>query len=755
MYKTLIILLALIGAAPAQTGGSVIRGLVYEKGSQEPLIGANVTVVGTTYGAAADMNGQFIIEDLPPGTYAVRASVIGYKPVTISDVVVNPIRPQRLEFELEQQAIEVDAVTVRPDYFSEVADKPVSTRTQSNEEIRRLPGGFEDVVRAISILPGVAQVTAGRNDLIVRGGAPSENLFVVDGLEVPNINHFGTQGATGGPQSFINLDYIDKTAFSSGGFGVRYGDKLSSVLNITLKEGREDRIGGKSTISATQFGLNLEGPLMGRGSFLFSARRSYLDFVFKAAGFGFVPEYWDFLAKANYRLGARDQLSVLTVAALNRVRFFNDTAEKRYDNAQILGSSQDQAFGGVTWRRILKSGLFTLTLGQIWFDFSQLQSDTLSRPIFDNESIEGETSLTASLIYTLDGGTELTTGASQKWIRFDSDILIPGFVDEFGYELQVSGRTRYSSTKTAAWAQLSQDISRINLTFGLRYDRFSKLDPQYALSPRMSMRYQLTNLTALTAAAGRYTQSPSYIWLSTGSNPEPLKTIKVNQYVAGVEHLLRDDTRVSLEFYLKTYADYPVSLTRRYLVMANTGAGFGGSREGFTSFGLDPLVSAGSGRARGAELFIQKKLSSVPCYGTASLSYSHSDFTALDGIRRPSRFDQRWILNLGGGYIFNEKWEISTRFRFATGRPYTPYEADYSRSIENYNSSRLRSNHFLDLRLDRRWILKNLALITYIDIQNIYNRPQYGVPVFNEFKGEIEQTQSIGILPSVGISAEF
>ncbi|MCX6142219.1 MAG: TonB-dependent receptor, partial [Ignavibacteriales bacterium] len=213
---------------------------------------------------------------------------------------------------------------------------------------------------------------------------------------------------------------------------------------------------------------------------------------------------------------------------------------------------------------------------------------------------------------------------------------------------------------------------------------------------------------------------------------------------------------VSVEAYYKGYFDYPASVTRPYLVLANTGAGYGGSEDGFASFGLDPLVSAGSGRARGVELLIQKKLSEVPCYGTLSVSYSMSDFKALDDVERPSSFDQRWIINVGGGYVFNDKWEISSKFRYATGRPYTPFDANGFQNPALYNADRIGANHSLDARVDRRWAFPSWTLVTYIDVQNVYNRKPVSIPQYNERLGRAEENvASIGILPSIGVSAEF
>ena len=755
MFRNLLlILLVFTSLASAQSSGT-ITGIVRDATTKEPLIGANVIIVNTSMGAATNTDGYFEIRAVPLGTYSVRALVIGYSPVTKTDIVINPVKPVKLDFSLVQTALELDELTVKPDYFSEAPNKPISTRTQSNEEIRRLPGGFEDVVRAISILPGVAQAQSGRNDLIIRGGAPSENLYVIDGLEVPNINHFNTQGASGGALSFLNLDYVKNTTFSSGGFGVRYGDKLSSVLSINLKDGRNDQIGGKTTISATQFGLDMEGPLNKNDSFVFSARRSYLDFIFKAAGFGFVPEYWDFLSKVNIRLGPNDKLNIIGIGAIDKTKFFYDTEEQKYDNSKIMGSSQNQLIAGISWQHVFRNGFVTTTLGQTIYDFNYQQNDILQQSLFKNNALEHESILTENIVYKLSSTTDINAGLQGKMIRVDNEIDLVPFIDDYGQLISASIDFNTTSYKTAGWFELSQKFNRFDFRLGGRFDYFNLLENKTALSPRFSTQYSLTNLTNLNFSIGQYHQAPAYIWILANDFNRTLRFISVNQYIVGLEHLLRDDLQIIIEAYIKDYSHYPVSLTRPYLVMANTGAGYGGSENGFAEFGLDPLVSSGVGKAKGIEISIQKKLSDIPLYGIFSLSYNHSNFTALDGISRPGSYDQRWIANLGGGYIFNEKWEMSTKFRYATGRPYTPFNDDFSKSSNLYNTARIPDNHSLDIRIERKWYKKNIMLITYIDVQNVYNRPPYDVPRYNNYKNEFDNNASIGLLPSIGISAEF
>jgi hypothetical protein len=223
----------------------------------------------------------------------------------------------------------------------------------------------------------------------------------------------------------------------------------------------------------------------------------------------------------------------------------------------------------------------------------------------------------------------------------------------------------------------------------------------------------------------------------------------------GIDHLLRADALIKLEAFYKWYSDYPTSLLRPYLILANTGAGFAGSEDNFSSFGLEPLTDKGKGLTRGIEFSVQKKLSDLRIYGIMSLTYSETRFTPLDGISRPGAYDQKWIINLSGGYKFNEKWEASMKFRFASGRPYTPFEPDGRQLVSYYLSEYFNPLHSLDIRVDRRWYFSNLTLITYVDIQNIYNNKDSNSIRWNPRTQTAEEGSAIGILPSIGISLEF
>ncbi|MCK9410181.1 MAG: TonB-dependent receptor [Bacteriovoracaceae bacterium] len=757
VFHIITFLVFSFGQEQMAKSGSIV-GHVNNIATQEGIVSATVLLQGTMIGTATDLDGNFIIPTVPIGTYTIRVSALGFLPMVKTDIVVTVSKPADVHFQIVESTLELEEVTITTGYFQKSPDAPISVQTLGAEEIRRLPGGLEDVVRAISILPGVAQVQNGRNDLIVRGGAPSENLFVIDNIEVSNINHFGTQGASGGPLSYINLDFVDETSFKTGGFGAKYGDKLSSVLTIELKDGRADRFGGKATISASQFGLNLEGPMNDKGSFLFSARRSYLDFIFKAAGFGFVPEYWDFLGKVNYNLSPKDQLHILGIVALDKMKLFNETKEKRYDNSRILTSDQTQFLGGMSWRHLLTKGYTNVTFSQTYNGYNFIQNDTLLHPIFKSSSNEYESSLRGDVVFQLNKESEFSIGVSAKYVLFNSNIILPTpFWTNFGQQLIVNSSLDTTAVKSAGYVQYSRFLlHNLHFIVGGRIDYFNLIKNTIALSPRLSLSYAATPLLTVTGSIGRYHQAPSSIWLVANNANRNLNYVAVNQYVAGTEYLFLSDVKISLEGYIKQYSNYPASTVRRYLVLANTGAGYGGSQDGYASFGLDPLASDGSGTARGVELFLQKKFSEAPWYGLISISWNETHFKAVDGVDRASSFDQRWIINLGGGYILNELWELGGKFRIASGRPYTPYNADGTQNITAYNTVRIGANHSLDLRVDRRWSFDDWNLITYIDLQNVYNRKAIDVPIFDERTKEVKQADgSIGLLPSIGVSAEF
>jgi hypothetical protein len=731
--------------------------------TQQPIDGALVQLAGTALSAQSGTRGEFTIAAIPPDVYSLRVRAIGYRPYLVAEVVVGSGKPLEITVPLTPQPVVLDAVEVQPSYFVPPTQAIASTQDLGAEDIRRAPGVQEDVVRAVALFPGVAVTAAGRNDLIVRGGAPYENLFVVDGIEVPNINHFGSQGSTGGPLSLINIDFVQDATFSAGGLSAKWGDRTASFTNITLREGTRGALAGEVNLSATGFGAIMGGPLGSDGSFLFSARRSYLDLLFQAAGFSFVPAYWDFQLKTTHRIDDVNTLSFLGIGAINTVSFNDETADDRYDNSRILSPEQNQYVAGFTWKRFLRQGLFTVTLGRTYVRFQSAQRDSIVPPndVFRSFSTEGENSLRVDLLLEPTPRLELNVGSVTRYAsRLQYDVFLDGAlrVDQDGVPQPLTVDTSFTAFRTAAYAEARYYLTpSLRITGGLRGNHYGFLKA-FRIAPRLGVRLATDQRTALTLSYARTYQAPSYIWLvGDPDNQESLVPIRADQVVAGVERELRPDLKLQLEGYVKRYGDYPARAFRPQAVLAPSGF------EDATNdipFGLEPLGSAGEGLTYGAEVFLQKRLSSIPVYGLVSVAVARAEFRSFDGVTRPGSYDGRVIGNLLAGWRISSAWEVSGKFRVATGLPTTPYvesgldagRLDFTR----YNAGpRLPTFHALDLRIDRRWSFRGWQLDVYIDVQNVYGRTNVSQYQWNPRIGAAEPNESLGVLPSIGVNIEF
>lgn len=755
---------ALLFAASTLSAQSVaptglVDGSVRAGPTQQPIANATIRVVGTEFAVVSREDGRFRLRS-PVGVVRLEIRAIGYAPIIRSDIVVSSGKPTTLVVELQPRIVQLSTVDVQPTYFEPTRETPVSTQRFSAEEIRRTPGVQQDVIRALSVLPGVGVTSAGRNDLVVRGGAPFENLFVVDNIEVPNLNHFGSQGSTGGPISLIPIEFVKDAALSAGGFGVRYGDRTSSVTTIGLREGNRERRATTLNLSATGFGAIVEGPLPNDGSLLVSARRSYLDLVFNAVGFPFIPSYTDITVKAVQRPTARDELSFLLIGAVDRISFKNETADDRFDNSSVLGSQQDQYVAGMTWKRLLSNGVLTSTLGRTWsrFDAAQRDSSNPPRQIFGARSTEGETSLRTDLTMALSPRTEFNAGLITKFASaLQYDVTLPGAsrTDENNLPRPLRVDTSFTAFRQAGYAQTSLQLTdRLRLTLGLRGDWYAFLRNSFRVAPRGALAWSVDDANTFTLTAGQYYQAPQTIWLmGAPQNRSTLKPLRADQVVAGWQRLLRPDLKLQVEAYAKSYLDYPGRVFRPRAVLQPSGF------DNVTNdipFGLEPLLSQASGSVRGAEVFLQKRLSDIPVYGLISASYNRTRFRGLNGLTSVGAFDSPLVFNGLLGYRPNARWEFSGRVRSATGLPTTPFTSDGRLDFAQYNTGeRLPTFFALDVRIDRRFVFRRSQLVTYLDLQNATGRQNVSQIAWDARTRAPKADASIGLLPTIGINWEF
>lgn len=751
-------------AAQPQPAG-IITGRVFDIVTEEAIVGAVVRVQGQALTVQSDADGRFALRDVTPGIVQLDVRRVGYTPTIKSDIAVSAGKPVVVAIGMSKATVQLQAVTVRPPAFpaQTSASLPVSSIALSAEELRRTPGALEDVVQAVSIAPGVASTTGGRNDLFVRGGASYENLFIVDNIEVPNINHFGTQGTSGGPLSLINIRFIDNATLSTGGFGVRYGDRVSSVTNLTLREGNRERLAGEVNLAASQYGAILEGPLGKDASFLFNVRRSYLDLLFKALGVAFIPTYTDATFKATWRPNRRNIVSLLAVGALDAVNFNNDKADDRVKNSQILGTTQDQYFSGLTWKRLFASGVVTTTMGRTWTRYRTSQFDSLTppNPIFTANSTEGENSLRSDLTWQLHPSLELDVGNIAKYAdRLRYDVRLPGFArfDNAGVPRPLRVDTTFAAFRNATYAQAAwQASSMLRLTAGVRGDYYKFLRDRFVIAPRASASLALDPVTTTTLSVGRYYQAPSFIWLTgDASNATALQPLRADQVVLGLQRLVGSEWRWQVEGYAKRYANYPARVYRPNAVLQP--AGFDDVTADIP-FGLEPLEASGTGRVWGTEFLVQKKLGVVPIYGLASVSLSRSSFTGINGTTTRGAFDSPVIVNVVGGWRPNPRWELSGRLRTSTGLPTTPFlttgasagTVDFAR----YNSQRLPFFLAIDGRVDRRWSFRGSQLITFVDVQNLNARANVSGYQWNPRTRVVEKSAGLAVFPTIGVNWEF
>lgn len=760
-------------AAQAQERG-VVQGQVVDATTQEVLPGVNVVIPavdGTPFtGAATDAEGRFELTGLTPGTYTLRASFLGYETQTKTDVVVQASRPTFVLFELNESVLETEEVVVTAGFFSAQPDAPTSVQTLRAEAIRRTPGGQNDISRTLLSLPGVSGGVDNRNDLLVRGGGPSENAYFVDGIEVPQINHFATQGAAGGALGLLNVDFIRETEFYTGGFPARYGDAASSVLLIKNRPGSPGLVSGDFTLGATETALTLDGGPSSTVNWLFSVRRSYLQLLFELLDLPIRPAYWDAQTRIEINPNTRDRFVVVGVGAIDDFDIVEPGPDADFEDQEIfdsvLDNDQRSYTVGATWRRLITDGLFTVALSRSVQDFRFADVDTEGLDVLSNNSVESATRLRVDGERKVNRLLSVGVGAGVTHEQIDTEFFQRASpATTFDEDLRFT--TDADLWKTFGYGQLTKRSfgGRLTTTAGLRLDANSFLDNPLSVSPRFSTSFALTPTVSLNAALGVFTQSPENISLAvrdeTGTFAnESLEWIDVYQVVSGVAWTPMPSLRVTLEGYYKQYRNYPISAADPRVSLANLGGDFG-------FVGAERLLPEGEGRTYGVELFAQRKLT-TRFYGLASYTLGWSEFSAADGRFRPSGWDIRHNLSLTGGYRLGA-WEFGGKVRVQSGRPYTPF--DLAASAEEYartgravldrdrlNSLRTPAYARVDVRIDRRFSFGPINGVAYLDIQNVFNRINVFAFEYTEDPDEpdfLREQENIGLLPNLGFSIEF
>ncbi|MEM1093285.1 MAG: TonB-dependent receptor [Bacteroidota bacterium] len=772
--RFVVVVMLLLGIGFSDAMAQQLTGVVRDAVTQEPLPGANVAVLdadgGLLTGGATSVDGTFALDGLEPGSYRVRASFLGYTAQTKTDVVIQVSRATYLEFALQTSAIEAGEVVVESGFFDQTTDSPVSVQALGPEEIRRTPGGQNDISRSLLALPGVATGVDNRNDLLVRGGGPSENAYFVDGIEIPQINHFATQGASGGALGLLNVDFIREATFYTSGFPVRYGDAASSVLVVENRPGSPETLAGDFTLGATETALSLDGSSGPDFNWTFSARRSYLQFLFEAIGLPIRPAYWDFQNRTEWTISPKDRLVFFGLWAVDDFDIVApddpDDFEGQEIVSQVLDNDQRSYTTGLSWRHLVNNGFFTTAFSRSYQEFRFADEDETGAALLSNDAEESAWRLRTDGDLRLSPGLTLGVGGGISRETIDSRFFQRA-TPATPFDQDLAFTTDLALWKGFVYGQLVQRAlaDRLTITLGLRADANDFLGQAAVVSPRLNAAYALTSQWQVSASIGRFTQMPELVSLAVQEQGafvnEDLRWIDVTQGVVGLAVTPIPSLRIALEGYYKDYADYPVSASDPRLSLANLGGGFG-------FVGAEPLLPVGEGRAYGLELSAQKKLTKR-VYGLGSYTYGWSEFTGADGVYRPSSWDLRHNLSLTGGIRLG-KWELGTRLAVQSGRPFTPFDLEASEreyaltrrgvpDFDRLNSERTTAYARWDVRVDRRFqIARQVNGVVYIDVQNVLNRTNVFGLEYTEDPAEpdrLRETDNVGLLPTIGFSIEF
>ncbi len=741
----------------SQAQNGIIRGEVFNQLTNEPIPFANVVIQGTTTGVVTDINGKFEFTALTPGLFNLEVSYVGYKPKVIFEVEVTNSRPAIVKFPLTEDATQLEGVEVTAKGFERKMESPLSLRTIGTNEIKRNPGGNRDISKVVQSLPGVASSASFRNDILIRGGAPNENRFYLDGIEIPNINHFATQGASGGPVGIINVDFIREVEFYSGAFPANRGNALSSVFEFEQKDGRDDQLTFNGIVGASDLGVTLEGPLAENTTFILSARRSYLQFLFSVLGLPFLPTYNDYQAKVKHKFNNKNQLTFVSLGSLDDFslndKVLEDTTDEnyranKYTYDQIPIQNQWTYAIGSKFEHFHDNGVFTAVLSRNMLkntSYKHLNNDESQPKTLDYLSTEAENKLRLE-DYRKVNGWAINYGVGSEFARYTNRSSFLAYSAVADKTIPINYSSELDLVKWNVFGQVTKGFfdERLSLSLGFRADANNYTDGMSnlleQLSPRFSASYALTQKVSVNFNTGIYYQLPSYTTLgyreegNLVNQNDGLKYIKAEHLVGGLEYRIDDkNLRFTAEGFYKKYSNSPFSI-RQQVALANLGADFG-------VIGDEPVTSTAKGRAYGFEFLAQQKFYNG-FYGLLAYTWVRSEYTDANNQFVPSSWDNQNIVSLTAGKQLKRNWEIGARWLFSGGSPFTPYNVEASMKrdywlenrvgIKDYenqlNTQRAGNFHQLDVRIDKKYFFDNWSLNFYLDIQNAYAFSQESQP---------------------------
>ncbi|MBP6334938.1 MAG: TonB-dependent receptor [Bacteroidia bacterium] len=759
----------------AQIPTQVVRGTVTDKVSQEKLFGATVLLLDSskTNGSVCDEDGKFRLDNVPLGRQYVRVSIVGYKETTIA-VVVTSGKEVVLDIELEQSVIQGKEITIVAERQKDRANNEmttVSARSFTVEETSRYAGSLNDPSRMAANYAGVSGSNDARNDIIIRGNSPLGLLWRLNGIEIPNPNHFGSIGTTGGPISILNNNLLDKSDFMTSAFPAEYGNALAGVFDLQMRTGNNEKREYLGQLGFNGFELGAEGP-MGKngGSYLANYRYSTLG-VFQAVGIEIgagaaVPQYQDLSFNLSFPTAKSGKFSVFGIGGISNVEVLDEERDTTATDLYNDGARQDGYFGnkmgviGVQHTYFFNSNTYSKlnisasTAGEDYKVDSISSVDEKPVPVYRNSSNQQKYSLNYS------------------WNKkFSSrDYLKVGFIlDRYQYSYQDSSYEfdhwqKYTdfddgSFLLQVYSQLQHKFTdRLSVNLGLHYQQFM-LNQTNAIEPRAGIRWEMKEGQALSAGAGFHSQlQPMYIYFQKTYLPDAsyietntnLGLTRSIHYVLAFDKSLGQNMRLKTEAYYQNLYQVPIETRPSWYSILNEGADFGiGS--------VDSLHNSGDGENYGLELTLEK-FYSHGYYFLFTGSLFESKYTGSDGLKRNTAFNGNFTVNLLGG----KEWTIrkknviafNLKMTYAGGKRYVPINEeaseiagetvyDYHNAYEDRRKDYFRTDIKISYRMNRKKATHEISL----DIDNIFNTQNIWQEVYDPNSGTIKTEYQLGIFP--------
>lgn len=759
-----------------------VKGRVTDKDAGQPIIGAAVVIAGTNpvVGTITDTQGYFSLEKIPVGRINLTISYVGYHPVSRNEILVLSAKETSIQVELEESITALEELVISADKDKTILNNDmalVSARGFNLEETMRFAGALNDPARMATSFAGVANTNDGRNDIIIRGNSPTGLLWRMNGLDIPNPNHYGILGTTGGPVTMLNNNQLANSDFMTAAFPAEYGNALSGVFDLSLRNGNADRheFLGQVGFNGLEFGA--EGPISrkNRSSYMVNYRYSTMGLA-KAAGFDFgtgaaVPEYQDLSYKINLptKKGAFELFGMMgksDIELLGSEQDLENGSDLFGNETEDIYNSNKLMVNGLSYRHNLSSKAFLkFTMGYVY---------TRENTYVDSLIYEGPSTIRGSerlqqMSYELG---KYTTNISFNKKFSAKDHLVAGYIGDFhnieiDHEYRIPGTDDFVKLRSAddraylgrLYAQWKHKFSdRFQATLGFNNQYFD-LSDSYTLEPRIGMNYRLSPQSSVSLGYGLHSQLqplPVYFTNHTAADGSIFQTnrdlgfVRAHHFVAGYDRMIGANLHLRVEAYYQYILDAAVdSLPSTYSIL-NEGADFGNTDRSF-------LQNNGEGENFGLDITLEKFFSNN-YYFMITGSLFDSKYLASDRIWRNTAFNGRYMFNIVAG----REWKVNGRntfavdikFKAAGGRYYTPVDLeasqaagvevrDESRAFESRLRDYLRADVKASYRMNRNRVTHEFSL----DLQNLTNRTNDFLPVYNRRTNTETMITQIGFFP--------